>query len=66
VIPTIRPRSWYGPDDYQDGDDPAFEQAKRELEIQAWDKHKAELLSKMNWLQRAFHFFFTRENRLPL
>lgn len=65
MIPTIRPEPWFGPDDFSDGDHPAFESAKRDLEIAAWDAHRAMLLSKMHWPRRLYHAIFTPSNRLP-
>jgi len=65
MIPTIRPLPWYGPDDYRDGDNPAYESAKRDLEIAAWEAHRAKLLAAMPWYKRLFHAIFTPDNKLP-
>lgn len=43
-----RPRSWYGPDDCDDGDDPQVETAHRQHQQAQWDA----VYLKLSWWQR--------------
>ena len=64
-IPAFRPTPWFGPDDYQLGDDVDFESLKRLYEIARWDAHRDRLLAEMSWWRRLYHLIFTPYNRLP-
>jgi hypothetical protein len=65
VIPTKRPQRWFGPDDYDGHSHPAYEAAKRDLEIAAWDAEKARRLAAMNFWQRFIYALFTDADTLP-
>lgn len=43
-----RPRAWYGPEDYDEGDDPAVETAKVQQKQKDWDA----AYFRMSWWQR--------------
>ncbi|WP_434717106.1 hypothetical protein P5X00_37420 [Paraburkholderia sp. A2RO-4L] len=43
-----RPRAWYGPEDYDEGDDPAVESAKVAQRQREWDA----IYFRMSWWSR--------------
>ena len=65
MIPTHRPKPWYGPDDYDGYGDHTFESAKRDLEIAAWDIAKAERLRSMSLWQRIVYALFYSSDTMP-
>lgn len=65
MIPTKRPKPWFGPDDYCEGDNVAYETQRRKLLIAAWDDEKAQRLRSMNWMQRIIYTLFNDADTMP-
>jgi hypothetical protein len=58
-FPKYRPRPWFGPDDYSEGDDPKIESEKRNKEIEEWDKEWSRRFFQRSKIKRLFIILFT-------
>lgn len=65
MIPTKRPKPWFGPDDYCEGDNVAYKTQRRDREIAAWDAEKARRLATISWWQRLIYALFNDANTMP-
>jgi hypothetical protein len=65
MLPKYRPLRWFGPDDYDGHGDPAYDSARRDLEIAAWDAEKAAHLRSMSLWQRIVYTLFCSSDTMP-